>query len=75
MDREHRGDLDLEVKIQDLEMECEIYKKNNTIVNHLLVLVRTVAFDEMSRHSLENHLPNHMFICCAFAHAGPNEKS
>ena len=29
MDREHRGDLDLEVKIKDLEMLCEIYKKNN----------------------------------------------
>ena len=29
MDKEHRGDLDLEVKIKDLEMECEIYKKNN----------------------------------------------
>jgi len=29
MDREHRGDLDLEVKIKDLELECEMYKKNN----------------------------------------------
>ena len=29
MDREHRGDLDLEVKIKDLEIECEMYKKNN----------------------------------------------
>ena len=29
MDREHRGDLDLEVKIHDLELECEMYKKNN----------------------------------------------
>ena len=28
MDREHRGDLDLEVKIKDLELEAELYKKN-----------------------------------------------
>ena len=31
MDREHRGDLDLEVKIQDLEFECKVLNKNNEI--------------------------------------------
>ena len=31
MDREHRGDLDLEVKIKDLEFECILLKKNNKI--------------------------------------------
>jgi len=29
MDREHRGDLDLEVKIQDVEFECKVLNKNN----------------------------------------------
>ena len=29
MDREHRGDLDLKVKIQDLEFECKVLNKNN----------------------------------------------
>ena len=43
MDREHRGDLDLEVKIKDLEMECEIYKKNNTMYkDHIAQLDNTV---------------------------------
>ena len=32
MDREHRGDLDLEVKIKDLELECEMYKKKQSNV-------------------------------------------
>ena len=43
MDRKHRGDLDLEVKIQDLEMECEIYKKNNTMYkDHIATLDNTI---------------------------------
>ena len=29
MNREHRGDLDLEVKIKDLEFECKVLNKNN----------------------------------------------
>ena len=29
MDREHRGDLDLEVKIKDLEIACKVLNKNN----------------------------------------------
>jgi len=31
MDRKHRGDLDLEVKIKDLEFECKVLNKNNEI--------------------------------------------
>ena len=43
MDREHRGDLDLEVKIKDLEMLCEIYKKNNQMFkDHIAELQNTI---------------------------------
>ena len=43
MDRKHRGDLDLEVKIQDLELECEMYKKNNKMFkDHISELQNTI---------------------------------
>ena len=43
MDREHRGDLDLEVKIHDLELECEMYKKNNQMYkDHISQLQNTI---------------------------------
>ena len=43
MDREHRGDLDLEVKIKDLELECEMYKKNNDMYKqHIEELNNTI---------------------------------
>ena len=43
MDRKHRGDLDLEVKIHDLELECEMYKKNNQMYkDHISQLQNTI---------------------------------
>ena len=43
MDREHRGDLDLEVKIKDLALECEMYKKNNQMFkDHIAELQNTI---------------------------------
>ena len=43
MDREHRGDLDLEVKIKDLEFECKVLNKNNEIFKeHNAQLINTI---------------------------------
>ncbi len=43
MDREHRGNLDLEVKIKDLEFECKALNKNNEIFKeHNAQLINTI---------------------------------